>query len=123
MKRKRYAKSLLRKFNAEMDGLITICPDDLKGQWIEFKKSILLQLDVARDCDIIDIFGGIQENGIEYYKKICFRFSMVPNKICQNIMQNDIIRDMILDMERYEKILSRIVEYEKSKKTDGVEEK
>lgn len=30
--------------------------------------------------------------------------------------ENDIIQDMILDMERYEKILSRIVEYEKVRK-------
>ena len=37
--------------------------------------------------------------------------------------ENDIIQDMILDMERYEKILSRIVEYEKSKKTDRGEER
>lgn len=88
MKRKMYANYLLTKFNVEMDRLITICPDDLKGQWIELKKSILLQLDGARDCDIIDIFGGIQENGKEYYKKIYFRFRTVPNKICQNIMQN-----------------------------------
>lgn len=39
------------------------------------------------------------------------------------ICENDRIQGAVLDMERYEKILSRIWEYEKSKKKDGGEER
>lgn len=88
MKREMYANELILKFNSEMDGLIMICPEQLKDQWIHLKDSILSHLDGLDALSIIDIFGGIKESGQEYYKKIYFRFRTSPNRICQNIMKN-----------------------------------
>ena len=63
-----------------------------------------------------DIFSDLEDIELVCYI-IKERINLLDNvKNTNAICGNDIIQDMILAMERYEKILSRIVEYEKVRK-------
>lgn len=63
----KFAKSLVEKFDHEMNGLIDICPDANKPLWINTKEKLDSIFAEAYAGDVIDTLKGNYNSGKDYY--------------------------------------------------------
>lgn len=75
-----FAKSLIEKFDTEMDELISICPEQYKKNWVGVKETLDSIFAEAYAGDVIGILEDNNENGQKYYIRFfnCTKLSAEP---------------------------------------------
>lgn len=72
-----FAEKLIDRFNNEMDGLISECPEEYKSDWITRKEKISIILNESYAGDVIHILNINEKTGKDYY--IAFYSRLLPN--------------------------------------------
>lgn len=82
-----FAKSLIEKFDTEINGLINECPEKYKGNWVNTKEKLDNIFAEAYAGDVIDVLKDNHENGQKYYTRFfnCTKMSAEP--LAQKIMR------------------------------------
>lgn len=82
-----FAENLVNKFDTEMSGLIEICPDHLKAQWIELKSKLDGVFAEAYAGDVIDVLKGNNEAGQKYYTRFFYSVKLNAAPLARKIMK------------------------------------
>lgn len=80
-----YAQDMIKKFETEMDAVISICPDELKEQWIEGKAKIAAILKDGYAGDVIHLIKGIEKSGMNFYQAFYSRVMVNGDETARRI--------------------------------------
>ena len=83
----KFAESLVEKFDKELDGLISICPEEYKADWISRKEKLDVVFSEAYAGDVIDTLKGNNESGQKYYTRFFTVTKLNASAFARKIMQ------------------------------------
>ena len=80
-----YAQFFVDKFDVEMNGLIEMCPEQFKTQWVNLKEKVDLFFEEAYAGDVIELLKPIRETGKKYYVRFVSRVRISADPLCNRI--------------------------------------
>lgn len=82
-----FAKSLIEKFDTEMNGLISVCPEQYKQNWINVKEKLDSIFAEAYAGDVIDVLKDNGESGQKYYTRFFNSVKLNAEPFARKIME------------------------------------